>query len=239
MNADLKVLDKRNICNNKNILTNTHFLNSSEQASSLVQLKNDYNYKLYGGFEDAERQIIVFYPDYIEEISYPISAIKIEYKKKMSHRDILGSLMGLLIKREMIGDILVYDDFAIIFVMENISDFILTNLVKIGNQTVVIDKISIDEIELPEASFKIIKDTVSSIRLDSVVSSGFSISRSKASDLIKASNVFLNNVICAKSDYKVNINDKISIRGKGKIILSDILGKSKKDRIFIEIKRFN
>lgn len=233
-----KLLDKRNICFNKNIMTNTKFLNGHELSLCLENLKFEYNYKAFGGYDDAERQIIVFYPDYIEEIEYPIEVIQIKYKKKVSHRDVLGSLMGIGIKREMVGDILIHDDFANIFVLCEISDFIMMNLMKIGSQNISLDKISINDIEQTDVDFKIIKDTVSSIRFDSVVSSGFLISRSKAVDFIRASNVYLNNIICTKTDQKINIGDKISIRGKGKIILSDILGKSKKDRIFIEIKKF-
>ncbi|MFI3227331.1 MAG: YlmH/Sll1252 family protein [Clostridia bacterium] len=235
-----KLLDKRNICNNKNIMTNTKFLNGTELKMCLENLKNDYNYKSFGGFLDAERQLIVFYPDYIDEdqIEYPIEVIKVSLKKKMSHRDILGSLMGMGIKREMVGDILTFDDCAYIFALEEISDFIMMNLIKIGNQTVSLSKATTEEIESREVEFKLIKDTVSSIRFDSVVSSGFMMSRSKSVDVIRASNVYLNNVICTKTDQKVNVGDKISIRGKGKIVLNDILGKSKKDRIFIEIKKF-
>lgn len=235
-----KVLDKRNICNNKNIMTNTKFLNGYELLLCLNSLKNDYNYVTLGGFEDLERQIIVFYPDYIEKenIEYPIDMLKINLKQKMSHRDILGSLMGIGIKRETIGDILTFDDCAYVFCLKEITDYILSNLFKIGRQSVNIEITNISEIEGLEEDFKLIKDTVASVRLDSVVSSGFLISRNKACELIKASNVYLNNVICVKSDQKVNVLDKISIRGKGKIILNEILGKSKKDRIFIEIKKY-
>lgn len=235
-----KLLDKRKICNNKNIMTNTKFLNGHELALCLENLRFDNNYKAYGGFLDAERQLIVFYPDYIDEqeIDYPIQIIKASYKKKMSHRDILGSLMGIGIKREMIGDILTFDNCAYIFALEEITEYIIMNLIKIGNQTVSLCSANADEVENLESDFKIIKDTVSSIRFDSVVSSGFLMSRSKAVDAIRASNVYLNNIICTKSDKAVNVGDKISIRGKGKIILHDVLGKSKKDRIFIEIKKF-
>lgn len=235
-----KLIDKKNICNYKNMQTNTKFLNGSELLLCLENLKFDYNYKTYGGYPDCERQIIVFYPDYIDpcDIDYPIDVLKLDYRKKLSHRDVLGSIMGLGIKREMIGDILTFDDCAYIFTMREISEFISTNLIKVSNQTVSIEKADINEIENREIEFKIIKDTVQSIRLDSIVSSGFLMSRSKAVDIIRGSNVYLNNVICTKTDQKINALDKISIRGKGKIILSDILGKSKKDRIFIEIKKF-
>lgn len=235
-----KMLDKQKICNNKNILTHTKFLNGHEQALCLKHLKNDFNYKFFGGFDDAERKMIVFYPDYIEEnyIEYPIEIVKIEYKKKVSHRDILGSLMGIGIKRETLGDIITFDESAYVFVLTEISEFIMLNLTKVSNQGVSTTKAKLEEILQKEVEFKIIKDTVSSIRLDSVISSGFSMSRTKALDYIKASNVYLNNIICTKPDQKINEGDKMSIRGKGKIILSSIQGKSKKDRNFIEIMKF-
>ncbi len=235
-----KLLDKKKAGISR--ISHTNFLNSSEISLCLNELKYDNNFILTGGTEENERNIILFYPDYIydiEDIVLPIKALKITHSNKMSHRDILGSLMGLNIKREMIGDILIYDKYSIIFVLEDISDFIKSNLFKIGRETIDIDYINISDIEKNDDDFKIIKDTVKSIRLDSVVASGFSMSRTKAVEQISAQNVYLNNKICPKADQKVNENDKISIRGKGKIILLSIMGKSKKDRIFIEIKKYN
>lgn len=218
----------------------TNFLSESELSLCLDHLKFDNNYIIAGGLEENDRNIIIFYPDYVEKgDNIPIKAIEISYKAKMSHRDILGSLMGLNIKREMIGDILVFDDKAIVFVIDDMVDFILSNLFKVGRQEVSTSLIAIENIPKIEDDFKIIKDTVKSIRLDSVVSSGFLVSRTTALEQIKAGNVYINSKISLKPDLSVKQNDKISIRGKGKIVLSDILGKSKKDRIFIEIKKFN
>lgn len=218
----------------------TKFLNLEEISQSIIYLEKEKvrNYFLYP--RDCERQIIHFYPDYVQEGQYdlPICAVKITYSKRVSHRDVLGSLMGLNIKREFIGDILIFENYCYVYVLDSMLDFISMNLVKVSNQNVSVSQVEISEIESVEIEFKLIKDTVKTLRFDSLVSSGFKISRNDAVILIKAGKVFLNSKEIIKPDYKVNQGDKISIKGKGKMELFDIGGTSKKDRIFIEIKKY-
>lgn len=233
-----KIQDKEKMCYNKNILTHTKFLNQHELSIGLESLKKCDFYENTGGYDDAERQIIIFKPDYINDVSDILKIISFKTRVKVSHRDVLGSIMGLSIKREMIGDILCFDDRVFVFVLCEISDFLLLNLTKIGRQK--IEPILTDAQEIPQAveDCVLIEDTVKSIRLDSVVSAGYKISRTKAVDEILKGNVYFNNIICTKNDQKIDINDKISIRGMGKIILFDISGVSKKERIFIKIKKY-
>lgn len=218
----------------------TKFLNLSEISEALIHLKTKKIYNYFLSPTNCERQIIHFYPDYIYDNDYtlPISAIKITYTKKVSHRDVLGSLMSLNIKREFIGDILIFDTYCYVYVLDSMLDFISANLTKIANQTAFIHIVDLSEIENVEIEFKLISDTVKSLRFDSIVSSGFKISRSDAVNFIKAGKVFLNSREIIKPDYKVEEGDKISIKGKGKIEFLSIGGTSKKDRIFIEIKKY-
>lgn len=224
------------------MVTNTNFLTPMELSVCLEDLKFETNYIVTGGVDDAERQMIVFYPDYISnesDVELPIKALRVKHKNTFSHRDVLGSLMGLGIKREQIGDIQIFDKQSIILATENIFDFILKNLLKIGKECVTIDIIQLQSVTRADGNFDLIKDTVKSLRLDSVVASGYKTSRAKALEAISSQKVFINNLVCTKPDKKVNENDKISIKGKGKIILKSISGMSKKERIFIEIEKYN
>lgn len=220
--------------------SHTNFLNETELSVCLDELKYHENYIITGGTETCERNIIIFHSEFVEkeDIYNPIKALQIIHKNKFSHRDVLGSIMGLGIKREKVGDIFTSDDITFFFVLEEIFEFILQNLLKIGRECVIVKEIPLEKAFKQESDFTVIKDTVKSLRLDSVVSSGYKISRNLACDYINSQKVFLNNKICTKTSFKINENDKISIRGKGKIVFCGEKGQSKKERIFIEIKRF-
>ena len=141
-------------------------------------------------------------------------------------------------KREMIGDILVDGSSCDIIVLKEVLPYLETSFSSAGRTRLDVSVISLDEINVPEARYKIINDTVASLRLDSIVSAGFSISREKAAEAVKAGRVYLNYLECSKSDKQVNEGDCISVRGMGKIILQQICGKTAKGRIRIVIARY-
>lgn len=205
----------------------------------------DLEYVLVGGFEDSEYQKVIFYPNYLTDedinISDYISIIEISYNEKFgsfSHRDVLGSLMGLGIKREKIGDIILKDNICQIAVDCNIADYILTNINKIGRVTVKSRIISIDEIIKKEYKTISFSSTVKSLRLDSIISSGYKIPRSKASELIKLERVKLNHIFITSASKEISEGDLISVKGMGRIILESVGGLSKKERYKIDIKKF-
>lgn len=254
-----RTLDKISQCENKYITTSTQFLDGHQQ--SLIRgyfRKNHIPYYdsdnmaeedrpfmrsvFYGGYEDAERMILVNLPDYAGltdgDILQVISAKRPAGGKALTHRDYLGSLMGLGIKREMVGDILVREDGADIIVLAEIADYILMNYTKAGRTELSLDIKSIGELVIPPQKVTVITDTVASLRLDSVAASAFGLSRGKAADAIRMGLVFVNYVEAAKADMMLKEGDKLSLRGKGKAKLASIGGKSKKDRIYINIERY-
>lgn len=199
------------------------------------------NYLFYGGYEDAERTVAVFLPEYFNlDDSNPLALLRISPNghKELSHRDYLGSLMGLGIKREMIGDILVRSDGADIIVLKTISQFLHSNYEKAGRINLKADILPIDLLIVPEMGYETKRDTVASLRLDSVAASAFSMSRGMAAKAINEGRVFVNNQLCQKSDRLVKEGDKITLRGKGKAILEKVGGLTRKDRTVIIIKRF-
>jgi len=250
------VKEKGERCADGYMLTNTVFLDPRQRSLAEKMLKTEpcgVKWLSYGGFEDAERRILMCFPEYMEEYAKeetvstldaednPLAVIRASLAKgspKLSHRDYLGSLLGLGIKRETMGDILVRPDGADIIVLKELADFILMNYGKAGRASVSLEQASITDLKLPEIQKKEIRDSVASMRLDNVASSAFGISRSKACEAITRGIVFVNNSLCDKIDKQINEGDKIVMRGKGKAVIKEIGGKSRKDRTYIVIERY-
>ena len=239
--------DKYKQCLDQYRLTYTNFLDI-RQRSLVESMVNgipgsgkDVRCVFYGGYEDAERTIAVFLPDYADESECPISVVRAKAPangRKLTHRDYLGALMGLGLKREMVGDILTNERGADIIVMDDIKDFILLNYSKAGRVSLQLDEASISELIIPERKTVTTRDTVASLRLDNVVSSAFKLSRAKAAEAIRAGLVFLNSIEAEKTDMQVKEGDKLVLRGKGKAILTEVGGKTRKDRIPVVIERY-
>ena len=236
-----RVEDIYNRCNTRNIITFTNFLTPAEQ--SLIQVKNYKNVLLEGGSTLCERRRAFFLPDYIDREAFDkeeyITALKISFSfSKLSHRDFLGTLMGLNIKRECVGDIYVFDKFAYVYINKDISEYVLMNLKRIGNVGITVEKVSIDEVIIPEAKTEKITFTVNSLRLDSIISGTFRISREIASNSIKEGLVTVNYLTVLNTSKLLKEDDIISLRGYGKAKVDKIGDLSKKGRIFISIAKF-
>lgn len=136
------------------------------------------------------------------------------------------------------GDIYVSEGSCDFLVTREILPYLLQNFLSAGRTKLHVEQLPINQIRVPEQKVKAVRDTVSSLRLDGVVSSGFSISRGKAADYIAAGKCELNYAPCMKGDKQAAEGDVITIRGLGKIRLETIGGSTKKGRIAIEITRF-
>ena len=228
----------------KNIPAFTGFLTPREQVLA-EQMLAPMSLTFFGGAEEAERKICCWIPDYLESRSYlceegPLTAVRATYYEKdhLTHRDFLGGLMGIGIKRQTIGDIYVSSGSCDFFVLREMLSYVLDNFISAGRTKLHLEEITIDEVHVPEVSVKQIKDTVSSLRLDSIVGSGFGMARGKALDLIVAGKVSVNDLPCLKADKLLSEGDKITARGFGKILLTQVGGRTKKDRILILLERF-
>lgn len=228
-------------------ITYTNFLDLHQRSlierqwHELGRGKQDIKCVFWGGYDDAERTVAAFLPEYASEEDCPLSVIRIKTPsggRKLTHRDYLGSLTGLGLKREMIGDILTSEQGADIIILEEIQDFLLLNYSKAGRTTLQLEAVSLNDLRIPEHRTVTVNDTVASLRLDNVVSSAFSLSRSKAVEAIKSGLVFVNSIQSEKPDMQVDEGSKLVLRGKGKAYLREIGGKTRKDRIFIAIERF-
>lgn len=190
---------------------------------------------LFGGYEDAERKMVAFVPEDMSP-EFPISAVKFSSPriKSLSHRDFLGSILALGIKREKCGDIIIKEDEAYAFLSDDIASYVANNITKIGREGVKVSLAEPSLIKLPEKSFREIRGTVSSLRLDSIISLFAGKGRSKAAELISGGLVFVDGLQMTKNDMHLKDGDTISVRGKGKATLS-VGGTSKKDRVFVTL----
>ena len=232
--------DKARQRDNKNILTHTGFLSMAEQAL-LEQTHPDGSF--FGGYEDADRRMLFFLPDWMEhpEDGDSICIVRASLPKgspKLTHRDFLGSLLGLGIDRSVIGDILVQEDGADILAASDMADYIVQNYVQAGRASVSCEILPLSGMRLPQLDVKECRDTVASLRLDSIAASMFSLSRGKAQEAIRQGLVAVNNRQILKPDHFLEEGDKVSLRGKGKAVLTRIGGKSRKDRDCIVFQRY-
>ena len=198
------------------------------------------NVKTCGLTEVSERRQILFENYEDNEAEYPNKILNIKNLskfKKQEHKDYLGSLLGLNIKRELLGDILVYENGAYVIVSEKISDFLLNNLVQIGRTPCEVS-VTDDMKELPETEFQEIIIRVNSERLDSIVSELVNISRGSASEAVESGNIMLNYVVQKRKDKNVDISDIITIRQHGKFIFSNDLGMKKKKKKKLLFKKY-
>ena len=228
----------------KNIPGVTCFLSPREQVLTKRMLPH-LDISFFGGHAEAERTVACWLPDYLDEQTFweeegPVAAVRATYfeKDQLTHRDFLGGLMGVGIKRETVGDIYVGVGTCDFLVTREILPYVLDNFLSAGRTKLHLEEISLRELAVPQVTVKEIKDTVSSLRLDSIVGSGFNMARGKASALIEAGKVSLNDLPCMKGDKLLSEGDKVSARGFGKLILSQVGGKTKKDRISIVLQRF-
>ena len=240
-----KLWDKIQSGLRKNIPSNTGFLSPREQAMAQYLLGNAEGLYAFGGYEDAERRIYAFLPDYLDrqalyDTDSPITCLRAEFYTgdTPGHRDFLGALMGAGITRESVGDIFVGIGTCDFFVTAEIAPYLLQNFTSVGRTKIRLSKIPLCDAKITEPEFAEIRDTVSSVRLDSVISTGFRISRSKAADYISAGCVAINGLPCEKPDKTILPDTKISVRGLGKIKLASIGGQTKKGRTAIIIHQY-
>lgn len=240
-----KVWDKINAGLRKNILASTCFLSPRELEMARFLFGDLEGLHAFGGYADAERKMLVYLPEYLDESALsdadsPLVCLRAEFYHgdSPSHRDFLGALMGAGIGRETVGDICVGRESCDFFVTAEIAPYVEQNFTSAGRTHVRISRISHDQVQIPEPEVKEIKDTLASLRLDSVIASGFRIGRSLASTYVTQGKAAIDGLPCEKPDKAVAEGARISVRGLGKIKLVSVNGKTKKDRISVTIHRY-
>ena len=243
-----RILDRAEQARNRNIPAATDFLSPQQQMQTADLLRlagiGETAYAALGGYDGAERKLLLFLPDWLDgegalEQS-PIRCLRAVFREEygLTHRDFLGSLMGMGIVREKIGDILVGPDSTDLVVLDTVADFLLQSWDSAGRAKLTVTAIDPAHIHIPVVKCQEIRDTVSSLRLDAVVSTGLRMARGKAADLIAGGRVQVNWRECTKADKLLSAGDTVSVRGFGKFELTEVGGLTKKGRISIVVKRY-
>lgn len=240
-----KIWDKINTGIRKNIPASTCFLSPREVDMSRYLFGDLPGLYAFGGYPEAERVMLVYLPDYLDDTALyeedsPVVCLRAEFyhTESPSHRDFLGALMGAGIGRETLGDICVGKSSCDFFVTAEIAPYIEQSFTSAGRTHLRIHRIPLSQASIPEPEIKEIRDTLASLRLDSLISSGFRISRSLAVQYITQGKAAVDGLPCEKPDKPVEEGAKISVRSLGKIRLACVNGRTKKDRISVTIHRY-
>ena len=224
-----KLMDKINLCKTRNKVVNTEFLTIYQRDIIQKELNKNKikNYIFFGGYDEAEGQLLVLYPEKIGEdiaknnLKNILKAIKIvlpkELEGKYNHRDYLGCVMKTGLNRNRIGDILVHENGADIIVLEENAEYIknfLKELTRFAKADVQV--INFNEIEIRQAEFDEIQITCSSWRLDNIVSEIINFSRSKTDELLQTEKIFINSRVELKGSKLLKLNDIIKLSFKFK-----------------------
>ncbi len=225
----------------KGIWIYSDFLTQAEQ-SELKKMRLPVNFELIGGYDGAERRIAVFgnENDIYYSADIPLKIVKIspvlqKFADALTHRDFLGSVTALGIKREKIGDIIVRDNTAYLIGLDNIADYIASELKEVKHTTVKCETVEkLPKNALPE--LKCEERTVSSERIDVLIAAVYNLSRNRAQILIDAEKVFCGGVLVKSASFLPNDGSIISVRGFGRFIFDGVLRKTKKGKDVIAVK---
>ena len=215
----------------------SNFLDDRQLAICEAALKSDKKeYLTLGGYDSAERRVFAFGDGCEDKLPFTAAVFNYPEDRELSHRDFLGSLMALGIKRELLGDILVGSGRTAVFVINSALPLVM-DMTKVGSVGV---RMTLDftEDDIPEQEYDEIRSTVASLRLDSVTATALRMSREKAAELIKSKGVSHNRVMSFSPSDKVSEGDRFSVRGFGRFDLYEVGDRSKKDRIFITLRKY-
>lgn len=245
-----RIEDKIHQCEAEYRVVSTGFLSMSERSEAAAFCKRmGVRALFYGGSPDAERCVLLLLPDYYDETAFdpigedcPVALLRCHAKagsKALTHRDYLGAILALGIKREVIGDILVTEDGADILVQKAMLTYLLMHFDKAGNTLLNCKEAPIDTLRVPEKRITVLRESVASLRLDNLLCAAFDLSRESAAEAIGSGRVFVNDTEATKPDARVAAGDKLVLRGMGKAIFREVVGTTRKGRISVRIEKYS
>ncbi|MBE7025369.1 MAG: hypothetical protein E7408_04875 [Ruminococcaceae bacterium] len=234
------ILDREAICIHKNIPAEADFLDPRQQALVLSLLPHfTVRPTLWGGFDDAERKMLFFLPDYMDtppEDALAIVRATHRDTHPPGHRDYLGSILGLGVDRAGVGDILVEDTGAQIIVRASLADFFATHYTGAGRVHLSVSTQPISALSIPDTEPVYKTASLASMRADAVLAAAFSVSRTLAAEAVRAQKVFVNNLPLVKGDKLLSVGDRVRWQGKGRFVLEETGGTSRKGRLFVTFR---
>lgn len=248
-----KVLDKLEFVQKKNSIETTDFLDMHQKtiAEKVLKSQKITNYICYGGYSNAERVMVIIYPEKLEDVfnnnqydfNNIVRVIRVilpnEMKGKYSHRDYLGAVIKVGLKREKVGDIIVNLDGADLIVSKDISKYIVDSFKELTrfSKSDIYEE-SIQKLNITEPKTDVLNIIIPSMRMDSIVSELIRTSRSKALEIINAERVFVNSEVITKNSKMLKENDMITVRGKGRFKIIKILNSTKKGNLVLEVEKY-
>ena len=243
-------------------VTHTDFLSASEiamfyqilAAEGVPSSVKEYcgaRYVVYGGFADAERAMICFLPDYMDEETFlaaeasestVLSCVRIapvnnKFADELNHRDYLGSLMNLGIERDQIGDILGGENEAYVFATVEIAEMICKELIRIKHTSVKCQKVNGADCDI-RPKFEEVSGSIASERTDAILAFVYHLSRSEAQKLIESESVFIDGRTAYSGGYDLKPGARVSVRGYGKFIYDGTTGTTRKGRLFAKVRKY-
>ena len=219
------------------------FLDEREQAEveQILCKLSVTNFRFYGGFDDSERCLLGVFADAVEcdNACFPVrvAAFYCRADKKLTHRDVLGTLMAMGLRRDAIGDILCDNGLAVVFLREEIFAYVCEQVEKIGGEAVRVEQ-DYDGV-LPVAhTFSELRDTIASARLDAVVSALVRCSRDRSAQLIRSDSVSVNRVPVGSVSHSVVVGSTVTVRGHGKFIIDELGPETKKGRLRFTARKY-
>lgn len=241
-------LDLARRCREDYVITNTPFLDMAERSALDSALRGcGEKYVFFGGYAEAERTVCVFLPDYLDENGItsgddcPIKVLRCKRRASsppLTHRDYLGALMALGVKREKTGDIIVWGGGADILILSDIEKFLLSEYKSAGRVNFETETIPIADLRVPEQKIIEVRGTVASARLDNLISEAFSLSRDAAAEAIEGGLVFVDGAKAQKTDARVPEGSKLVLRGKGKVIFKSIAGETRRGWLSVIFEKY-
>ena len=223
----------------------TDFLEPRMQlvAESYLRSVKFQRYLFCGGYETAERKRLVLFHEYTEPDCAMAGIRLFRFQGKLdyvsvTHRDFLGAIMGLGLRREKFGDLLVRETGFDLFVQEEIADYLLQNEIRVKHVPLEPKELSLSDFEPPEQNIKELHIMVVSMRLDTLLAHGLNLSRTKAMELIQSGRVKVNHSEVTDNDYLCRQDDLISCRGKGRLRIGETSGETKKGKLKVCILKY-
>ncbi len=240
-----RLIELSKIAYHRDIVTFSDFLNLNELhiLHSIPKDSLSSSYETFGGYEYAERQMVAFLPGALSYTKvYPVCVLCIapahaKYAEELTHRDYLGAILNLGIERCKIGDLAIQDKNCFVFCRDTIADYIMEQLTRVRHTIVTVKRMELEELSY-KPDLQEMSGTVASVRLDSVLSIGFPLSRSKLTGYIEGGKVYVNGKLITSNGYHLKENDIISVRGMGRILYGGILSETRKGRYFVRIYKY-
>ncbi|WP_022764889.1 YlmH/Sll1252 family protein [Butyrivibrio sp. XPD2006] len=257
-----RIRDLANRAYQNGFVTHTDFLSLSELSHFYRMLSSEgvpsnvheycgAAFCIYGGFDDAERAMVCFLPDYMDEETFlasekaeqtvlacvHITPLNNKFSDDLNHRDYLGALMNLGIERDQIGDILTGDKEAYIFATIEIAEMICKELVRIRHTSVKCEKVSSADCNI-RPTYEEVSGSVASERTDAIIAFVYHLSRSEAQKLIESEMVFIDGRTAYSGGYDLKVGSRVSVRGHGKFIYDGPSGTTRKGRLFVSARKF-